>query len=225
MTDPVVVVRPFRGVSAADRVRQRRDALLDAGLKALADGPLASVTVDDISSRAGLSKRYFYEHFHTRNDLFVALVERLIEQLTAAVATASQAPNTGMLGRLHDAVVGVVSVLIEDPGNARLFVDTLGGDQLRDTVRRTEHAMAVMLIDVTIADTQVTEKERVRLNMGALILVSGTAQAVSDWLNGTIDLSRTELIEEIVKLAAAAINTVFPIFDPYESPQPAIFND
>ena len=210
MTDPVAVVRPFKGVSAADRVRQRRDALLDAGLKALADGSLASVTVDDVSARAGLSKRYFYEHFRTRNDLFAALVERLIEQLTAAVASTSQAPNAGMLGRLQDAVVGVVSVLIEDPGNARLFVDTIGGDQLRDTVQRTEHAMAAVLIDVTIADAQVTERERTRLDMAGLTLVAGTAQAVSDWLNGGIDLSRAELLEEIVRLAAAAIRTILP---------------
>ena len=210
MTDPVAVVRPFKGVSAADRVRQRRDALLDAGLRALADGSLASVTVDDVSARAGLSKRYFYEHFRTRNDLFAALVERLIEQLTAAVVSTPQAPNTGMLGRLREAVVGVVSVLAEDPGNARLFVDTIGGDQLRDTVQRTEHAMAALLIDVTIADAQVTEKERTRLDMAGLILVAGTAQAVSDWLNGGIDLSRAELLEEIVRLAAAAIRTILP---------------
>lgn len=210
MTDPGVVVRPFRGVSAADRVRQRRDALLDAGLRALADGALASVTVDDVSARAGLSKRYFYEHFRTRNDLFAALVDRLIEQVTAAAASPSRAPNTCMLGRLEEAVVGVVSVLIEDPGNAQLFVDTIGGDQLRDSVQRTEHSVAAIIIDVTIANTQVTARERTRLDMAALILVAGTAQAVSDWLNGEIDLSRTELLEEIVRLAAAAINTILP---------------
>lgn len=210
MTNPVAVVRPFRGVSAADRVRQRRDALLDAGLRALADGPLASVTVDDVSARAGLSKRYFYEHFRTRNDLFAALVERLIEQLTAAVANSSQTPDIGMLGRLREAVVGVVSVLAEDPGNARLFVDTIGGDRLRDTVQRTEHAMAALLIDVTIADAQVTEKERTRLHMAAVIIVAGSAQVVSDWLSGGIDLSQAELLEEIVRVAAAAIRTILP---------------
>ncbi|MGL5443976.1 MAG: TetR/AcrR family transcriptional regulator, partial [[Mycobacterium] stephanolepidis] len=144
------------------------------------------------------------------NDLFVTLVERLIEQLTAAAAPPLQAPNAYMLCRLQEAVVGVVSVLIEEPGNARLFVDAIGSDQLRDTVRRTEHSLAAVLIDVAIADTQVTERERARLDMAALILVAGTAQAVSDWLNGGIDLSRTELLEEIVRLAAAAIRTVLP---------------
>ncbi|AEF41258.1 TetR/AcrR family transcriptional regulator [Hoyosella subflava] len=210
MTDPVAVVRQFRGVSAADRVRQRRDALLDAGLKALAEGNLASITVDDISARAGLSKRYFYEHFRTRNDLFVTLVERLIEQLTAAVTAPSKAPDLGTYGRLQEAVMGVVSVLIDNPGNTRLFVDTIGGDQLRDTVRRTEHAIAALVIDVTIGDTQVTERERTRLDMAALILVAGAAQAVSDWLDGDIDLSRTELIEEFVRVGAAAFHTILP---------------
>ena len=46
--------------------------------------------------------------------------------------------------------------------------------------------------------------------MAGLILVAGTAQAVSDWLNGGIDLSRAELLEEIVRLAAAAIRTILP---------------
>ncbi|WP_064441944.1 TetR/AcrR family transcriptional regulator [Hoyosella altamirensis] len=210
MTDPGVVVRQFKGVSAADRLQQRRDALLDAGLKALADGALASITVDGISARAGLSKRYFYEHFRTRNDLFVTLVERLIEQLTTAVAAPSQASNIGMFGRLQEAVMGVMSVLIDNPGNTRLFVDTIGGDQLKDTVRRTEHAIAALVIDVTIGDTQVTEKERTRLDMAALILVAGSAQAVSDWLDGDIDLSRTELIEEFVRVGAAALRTILP---------------
>ena len=99
---------------------------------------------------------------------------------------------------------------LETPGNARLFVNTIGGDQLGGVVRRTEHAIAARLIDVTIADTQVTEQERTRLNMAALILVAGTAQAVSDWLNGGIGLSRTELLEEIVRLAAAALHTILP---------------
>ncbi|MDT9136341.1 hypothetical protein RSW15_24720, partial [Escherichia coli] len=69
-----------------------------------------------------------------------------------------------MLGRLEEAVVGVVSVLIEDPGNAQLFVDTIGGDQLRDSVQRTEHSVAAIIIDVMIGNTQVTASERTRLD-------------------------------------------------------------
>ena len=210
VTDPPGVVRPFRGVSAADRMRQRRDALLDAGLSALAEGTRASVTVDEVIARAGLSKRYFYEHFPTRDDLFVALVERLIAQLGAAVAIAAHAPDAGVLDRLDDVIRGGVSVLIEDPRNARLFVETIGGDQLRGTIDRTERAIAGTLIDAVVADVPVTDKERTRLDMAALILVAGAAQAVSDWLNGGIALSRTELHEELVRLATAAARTILP---------------
>ncbi|TSE01581.1 TetR/AcrR family transcriptional regulator [Skermania sp. ID1734] len=210
MNDSVAVVRPFRGVSAAERVRQRRDALLDAGLSALAEGSRASVTVDDVIARAGLSKRYFYENFHTRNDLFVALGDRLVEQVTAAARTALTTPATDMLSRVQEVVESVVSVLISDPRNARLFVDMMGGDERTDTVDRTEHAIAAMLIDGVVADIRVSQKERIRLDMAAVVLIVGAAQAISDWLDGRIELSRAELVEEIVRLVAAAIRTVRP---------------
>lgn len=143
-------------------MRLRRDALLDAGLSALADGTRASVTVDDVSARAGLSKRYFYEHFHTRNDLFVALGERLVDEVTAAARAAIATPAPDMLSRVQEMVGSVVSVLISDTRNARLFVDMMGGDERKDTVGRAEHAIAAMLIDAVVSDIEVTE-ERIRL--------------------------------------------------------------
>ncbi|WP_018162005.1 TetR/AcrR family transcriptional regulator [Smaragdicoccus niigatensis] len=208
MNDPVAVVRPFKGVSAADRVRQRRDALLDAGLSALAEGTRSSVTIDDVIARAGVSKRYFYEHFRTRNDLFVALGERLVEQVTAAAATTLASSTPDLLSRVQEAVGSVVSVLISDPRNARLFLDMMGGDQL--TVGRAEHSIATMLIDAIVPTMEVSEKERTRLDMAALIVIVGGAQAVSDWLDGRVALSRDELLDEIVRLVAAAIRTVRP---------------
>ena len=197
-------------MSAADRVRQRRDALLDAGLSALAEGTRASITIDDVIARAGLSKRYFYENFRTRNDLFVALGDRLVEQVTEAARAAVTTPAPDMLSRVQEVVESVVSVLISDPRNARLFLDLMGGDEREDTVGRTEHAIATMLVDAVVADIQVTKKERIRLDVAALMLIVGAAQAISDWLDGSIELSRTELLEEIVRLVAAAIRTVRP---------------
>ena len=107
-------------------------------------------------------------------------------------------------------VGSVVPVLISDPRNARLFVDMMGGDERTDSVGRTEHAIAGMLIDAVVSDIKVTEKERIRLDMAAVMLIVGAAQAVSDWVDGRIELSQTELLEEIVRLVAAAIRTVRP---------------
>ena len=157
-----------------------------------------------------MSKRYFYENFHTRNDLFVALGDRLVEQVTEAARAAVTTPAPDMLSRVQEVVESVVSVLISDPRNARLFLDLMGGDEREDTVGRTEHAIAAMLVDAVVADIQVTKKERIRLDVAALMLIVGAAQAISDWLDGSIELSRTELLEEIVRLVAAAIRTVRP---------------
>lgn len=209
MTDPVVV-RPFRGVSAAERMKQRREALLDAGLSALENAAMSSITVDDVSARAGLSKRYFYEHFQTRNDLFAALADRLVEQLTAAVAALPRPTDRDLADRIEGVVGVAVAVLTEDPRNARLFVEALGGDQLTSTVTRTEHEVTALLVEVALAGAALTDAERVRLNTVGLILVAGAARAVSDWLTGSIDVPLSALCDDIVQVATAAVHTIRP---------------
>ena len=209
MADPAVV-RPFRGVSAADRMSQRRGALLEAGLSALADATLNSVTVDEIITRAGLSKRYFYEHFRTKDALFVALVDQLIAQLTDSIASLPLNSGQSLAERLESAVLSIVSVLVEDPRNTRLFVETISSDQLTGTVNRTEHQIAAMIVDVALADAKVTASDQMRLNTAGLILVSGTARALTDWLNGSIGLPLNEFVELLVHIAIAAIHTIRP---------------
>ncbi|MBB4855243.1 AcrR family transcriptional regulator [Mycobacteroides chelonae] len=204
------VVRPFRGVSANDRRTQRRAALLDASLSMVATRGISETTISAICAQAGLSKKYFYEHFNTRDEVFAVLAERLIEQIIAVAIGSVAGSGVDLLQRMREAIGSVITLLVEDPRNARLFVDVLGSDLLAGTLGCAERRLAGLLIETVLVDVEGTPRERERLNVVALVIVVGTAQAVIDWIDGTIELSRSDLIDEIATMATVAARAIKP---------------
>src|ERR1700738_4694254 len=82
--------RPYGGVSADDRLAERRRRLLDAGLELFGTRGIAATTIADVCAQAGLTKRYFYESFATIDELagavFGEVTTRLVEQVSPAIA-------------------------------------------------------------------------------------------------------------------------------------------
>jgi AcrR family transcriptional regulator len=66
--------------------RDTRDRLLDIGLDQFARHGLAATTISDIESQAGLRRGSgsFYRHFSSKEELFIAVVERELERLQRA---------------------------------------------------------------------------------------------------------------------------------------------
>lgn len=82
--------RAYRGVAAADRAAARRDQLIDAGLKVYGSRGYAQATVKEVCQQAGLTERYFYESFSNKEELLVAVYERITGELKAEVAAILQ---------------------------------------------------------------------------------------------------------------------------------------
>ena len=101
-------------------------------------------------------------------------------------------------------------ILTDDPRNARLYVEVIGSGPLKDTIGRAERTLAGLLVEALLADTDATAHDRARLGTASLVIVVGIAQAVSDWLDGAIELSRSELVDEIATMSTAAARAVRP---------------
>src|SRR5262249_11119744 len=75
-------------MTAADR----REAILDAARAAFADTGYHETSLDAVAEQAGVSKALLYEHFGSKRELFVAMLElhvhELIERITSAAAAA-----------------------------------------------------------------------------------------------------------------------------------------
>lgn len=62
--------------------------ILDAALAELAEG-VEAVRMEEIAERAGVSRATLYYHFHGREPLLAALIDRTLEELAAAVGHAA----------------------------------------------------------------------------------------------------------------------------------------
>ncbi|MFE2720860.1 TetR family transcriptional regulator [Kitasatospora sp. NPDC059327] len=93
------------GVRQAQKQQSRR-ALLDAGLRLLADQNLASLGVREVTRAAGLSPAAFYRHFPDLAALGVALVEESLASLHVMIR--SVLAEAGGSEELIDRAVDVI---------------------------------------------------------------------------------------------------------------------
>jgi AcrR family transcriptional regulator len=83
-----VTVRPYRGVSAEDRRTERRARVKSACLDVVGEQGVTEVTVEAVSARAGLTKRYFYESFTDLDALLAEVIDDIFTELLAEILEA-----------------------------------------------------------------------------------------------------------------------------------------
>lgn len=95
---------------------ERREALLKATYQVLLQKPYKDVTLEDIARRAGVSKGVTVYYFRTKDDIFLACWDWLIERIGARLrACVAQAPDPVR------AVTAVVDSVFTDVRDLRGF--------------------------------------------------------------------------------------------------------
>ncbi len=94
--DPQTATRPRRRYATRLPREQRREQLLDAALKLIAEHGFAGVSMEAIAREAEIAKTVVYEAFGNLEDLLGALLEREQRRvLEAIVASVPQLPLSG----------------------------------------------------------------------------------------------------------------------------------
>lgn len=106
-------------------VRSQRLRLLNAAIAVAGTGGYAAMTVTAVITRAGVSRKTFYEQFADREHCFLAaydlVVERALTGMRAAYAVEASWPD-----RLRAALGWALDALAAHPGEARVaFVEAL----------------------------------------------------------------------------------------------------
>lgn len=116
--------RSFRGMAHEERLQQRREQLLAAGLEAFGSKGFHDVTVRDVCTTARLTERYFYESFRSLEALFGAVYLDLNRQLKAATlaALAAVPPPAGVEPLATAAVRVLLEFIRDDPRRARVML-------------------------------------------------------------------------------------------------------
>jgi AcrR family transcriptional regulator len=72
--------------------KQRREQLLDVGRALFAERGFDGASIEEIASRAGVSKPVVYEHFRSKEGLYAVVVDREMEHLLDSITSALTAP-------------------------------------------------------------------------------------------------------------------------------------
>ncbi len=83
--------RRYAGATAEARKAERYERLLDAAFDVYGRDGVRKTTMRIVCAQARLTERYFYEHFNSLDEVFVAVHQRASTQVGLAVMTASQA--------------------------------------------------------------------------------------------------------------------------------------
>ena len=99
-----------------------REALIQAGLKLLSEGGVATLSLRAAAQLAGVSHAAPYRHFRDKNALVAAIAEQGYRLLTARMQEEEKrAPADDLRARLTAIGVGYVAFALEHPGYFRVI--------------------------------------------------------------------------------------------------------
>lgn len=191
----------WRGTSSDERSHERRERLLNACEDIVAAEGAAALGVRSVCRAAGISPRHFYESFSGTDALLLAAyeraVQRLLDHLAAAIAARGERdarPPFPTRDRLKTAFDAATTYLQDHPQSGHIIFR----EALTNGVLRTRAALTLPSFVNTVGRMALPRSEgagRSRDNrLPAVVLSGGLAAAFLEWISGTADFTRDELV-------------------------------
>lgn len=198
-------LRSYGGVSAADRSAERRARLLAAARTTWGESGIAAVTVRGVCKTAGLTDRYFYEHFANREELLAAVADEVRDQLLATLVQAGVSSAGTPENRLRAALQAFLEAVAGDRHIYRIVASDPG--DLPALVRR-RHDVLTMIADLVVEHAPIAlgvTPDPARLRRAALFITGGVNQLIEGWLDHTLDLTAAELAAECADMCVRVL--------------------
>ena len=175
----------------------RREAILTAARVAFAEGGFHETSLDTVATRAGVSKALLYEHFGSKRELYVAMLEMHVHELVDRIRGAVAAADPGE-PRLREGLEAFFSFVEERRGAWRImFANAADPDvAVRLELLRDEVAAAITQLMSEDAEARGLDLPNLPLlvQMLAQPLV-GAMQSLADWWDLHREVPRDELIQ------------------------------
>lgn len=200
--------RPYRGISAEDRRSARRRQLLDAGLEIMGTRGVERATMTAICAEAGLTERYFYESFSARDELLLAIVDEIAEQIRTAALAALRDTDGDAAAKARAAVSAFAALLTDDPRRGRAAIIE---SSVLPALRQRRHelfgdfaALVVAQARVLFGDSALPSPQD---EISALLLVGGLGELLTAWLRGETVAGVEEIVDVATRWFAAGMHS------------------
>lgn len=178
---------------------ERRALLLDAALEVFTAAGYHSAAMDEIADRAGVSKPVLYQHFPSKLELYLAVLDIHIDSLVFQIqkAIASTPENANRVRATVDAYFS----FIDSEGEAfrLLFESDMSVEPaVRERLNRMTYDCAAAVSAVISLDTGLPQEVAMLLGVGLI----GSAQVTArHWLERDSKLTRqqaTDLVANVI---------------------------
>ncbi|TLG00355.1 TetR/AcrR family transcriptional regulator [Nocardia cyriacigeorgica] len=196
--------RKYSGVAPEERVRLRREAILESALEQFGTSGYAAASIKQICRGAGVTERYFYESFPNREVCLAALYDNLSEGMRTATFTALAHAEPNLDARTVAGLDAFIRYLTSDPRRARVvLIEVVGvSHDMEERRHRVLRDFADTVMSTWAADTSRTLTRTDQLT--ATALVGGVNHLLVDWLMDGRRDDPADLVAVCVNLFAAA---------------------
>jgi len=157
---------------------ERRQQLLAAAQEVFVTSGYHFAAMDEIATRAGVSKPVLYQHFPSKLELYVALLDATADALVESIEAALASTQDNHL-RVEATVRAYFDYVSDQAGAFRLVFesDLTAEPSVRDRVGRVNHACATAVSRVIAEDTGFDDEASMLLAAG----LTGAAQVAARW--------------------------------------------
>ncbi|KJX75554.1 TetR/AcrR family transcriptional regulator [Mycobacterium lepromatosis] len=185
---------------------ERRNQLLIVASDVFVDHGYHAAGMDSIADRAGVSKPVLYQHFSSKLELYLAVLERHVDNLVSSVQQALRT-TTDNRQRLHAAVQAFFDFIEHDGQGYRLIFenDNVTEPQVAAQVRVATESCIDAVFALISADSRLDPH---RARMVAVGLVGISVDCARYWLDTNRPISKSDAVEGTVQFAWGGLSHV-----------------
>ena len=190
----------------------RRAAILDAALEVFGHRGYHAASIDEIAQTAGISKALIYEHFPSKKDLHVSLLERHVGEILRRLARVADTSEPGDI-RLRAGVDAFLDWVESHPVAFRLlFRDSLEAEVAEVLVRvqaQATGAIAALMASEPVERPPREDPAQARLAIEVFAQqLSGSVQFLALWWEQHPEVSREFLVDRVMDYAWLGLERV-----------------
>ncbi|MFJ2666527.1 TetR/AcrR family transcriptional regulator [Nocardia fluminea] len=203
--------RAYAGVPAEQRRAQRRTTFLEAAREIVGTQGSARLTVGGLCRQAGLTERYFYENFTNLDAVVTEVYDQVISELTELIAVRVRAAPDPLRDKVHAAIAAGLQAVADDPRLIRIAFTEAQLNPVLNT-RRTATIRGFAALVLATVNKQLSPESTGAAGaygeLAAMHLVGGLYETVYGWLNGALELTRDELVDESTEIFLAVVEQI-----------------
>ena len=194
-TERVPEQGPRRRLSA----EERRQSILAAANQVFGERGYEHVRIDDVAAAAGISKALIYEHFASKQELYIELMNAAAVEMLELLVRAAAAPGMEGALRMENAAAAGFTYVQEHPHAFHMFVRDVTDPEISERQEALRRSAVVAMADVMEMEPPETREGLTRRQVEQLAeMVVAGYYALAEWWLRHPDVPREELIRSML---------------------------